>query len=386
MSVNVNNKNIAISLTTESAITTDSTRAFTTWNIPIPLGVSDPTEGYNVSVNSMTFDNVFQNITPVNNTLKVLTVFKNNATNVEQEDLMVIQIDPGHYDINSLLNELNQKCSRIVPSYQPSGDPDLINIYGIGGMGPGFVTKNEKCVMLCPTNLGIIQQSYTQATTTHHYIGFYIVQDDSTAALLDILGFSAQYVGMQIESPSMLYSGYGFTYGADFTSVDSVLGTEPVVTYSTIVSYNNYGTPIGGQLISDGAYDVSGVKMLILESNQLQGAFTCVSDGTSALCAIPITKGFGERIVYQPPNPIKVLVQNRTFTSIDISIFDENGNTLDFQGCQYSLVLLFEHVGVETNYDNSATSGGINPQASLNTSSLSTQQFNNFKKRAVNIY
>ena len=75
-------------------------------------------------------------------------------------------------------------------------------------------------------------------------------------------------------------------------------------------------------------------------------------------------------------NPVQSVTQS----------WDENGNPVDFQGCDYTMVLLFEHVSVTSNYDNTGTDGGTDDNSAINSSSLQTQTFNNFKRRAMRLY
>ncbi len=331
----------------------DSTLSDVTFTLPDSIKVTDPNFTAVVSVYSMTYSNVFENIVEnVNNYLEILSVYTFNGVHTVHP--IEIVVPPGNYSMTNLLQYLNSKCGLLDSGFY----------YGFGDAGnpsyPGFVRSVDPAIIeFNPPTSGAtgVLGTYDSA---HVYQAFYIPLTPRTQGLLDTLGITGYVASiMDPDAAAGKTMGYGFnvtgTSGTTYYYPGNQWGNLATATNSAKAdSYPTYTSPncinLGGPI----AITV-GLESMSVSTRDMYNGLS-IGD-TVALIMCPAA--YGSKICYQPPNPFKCTVPNLNLTQFRFSIRDAaTGLPMDFRGANWMISMVFETFEIDNTYKTEAALEG----------------------------
>lgn len=399
-------------------------------NLPTVYQVG-PDEVAEVYLSQFTTFNTFNNISNIsrNNILKVLTRTLDATTGAYSSYINEIVVPNGSYDIDSLLSYLNANCNnQILLGYLNAttntyydangnaiGEP-IVSWYNysaiVGGnlllysylnCGFGFSTSANCNMPTSTTTAGtytpagvngfsysssenrivlsspnpyyayykyIPGETYTFVFDQYIISGVFLVYDQTTAGLLDKLGFEQDQIQTIYGTG---YEGVGFSYAPtdsvfkgnassstivrsgwyifDYTGISGnseVYIPAPYTIFTTIGGVTT--TADGGQYFTLSAKDVffvpaTAIIYLVLDSLDLpdRRSNSTILSNTNILAAIPCNAAAGLMVNYQPPVPTKYLIKGpRTIGSMNIRLMNDTSNLLDLNGGHFFFTMTLD--------------------------------------------
>ncbi len=340
-----------INFSTVYASVKDKSLSVCSW--PVQDTIKPPPGNYAalVSVDNFVFYNTLFNITRLNNTLKIISVWADANNVIQPVDTITVTVPEGQYDNDSLLAYLGQDgiCNRQSGGFY----------YGLGVNGdtdyPPFLLNEFQ-----PTRVhfqpptaggsgGVLGKWSTSGTpSSHQYIGFYLVHDDDTKALLNDMGLldnsnDSSSPNNLIPIPGTSYSGLGAT--VRHTNTDE--------------SYFYYGDSSSPTLVNNvqqflsilvSILNLSGPNALAISCEQLS-AYSMMKNSyanfksSGTLAIVPIVGSFGTKNVYQPTSPLFIYAPGLSINRFDFQIRNAiTGALVNFNNAHWILTLRIEYV------------------------------------------
>ena len=356
--LNVQNKPTLVSLSTKFGAQCDSSLSDVTWSMQETITAGDDNFTAVVSIHSMIFNNTFANIfAGENDYLEVLTTWTNN--NIIEQNIIQITVPPGHYDVDSLTGYLSSKSSVIgADTYY----------YGLGGTlstttaNPGFKvnpTQSTQAVISPPT--AGASGALSTYVATHVYTGFYLIINEKTRPLLNILGLlefnqenfitnSVPVVGATVAGVVSQYSCIGFAVfntGVLSTSVYSYAQNTAV---STTEQKGINVVELQGPAALSVSWEVA--------TSNARDSYNQLSTGNT-IAVVPVDGMYGYRCIYEPNNPFKCIIPNFNVNQFKIIVRNcETGGLVDFQGSDWILNLCIEFYEVDNSHKSEMANKG----------------------------
>lgn len=307
--------------------------------------------------------NTFANISAAykNNQVQIVNLMYNQVTKVYDDTSyrINITIPDSHYSIDTLFAFLNAQCNKQVnisgqnwTTYNGVAGSTLFLGLGFSGTGspqsssavPGFAISGSDTGLACffppwwqgNTNGNPYQKYYTTtaAQDLTYYAGVYLIVNDDTAGFMTMLGFitPGNYPGAIYNSPSKL-QGVGFS----FPVTPAVNPVAPLSFTTGPLVFNTF-TP----------------SLIYFTVDQLSSNSRCsdeVLDQKNILGTIILDEGYGRVINYEnkTADGYVVLKSDVQFTSLTVSLYDENARKLDFRGGRWAATLHFIFMNNERN-------------------------------------
>jgi hypothetical protein len=260
-----------------------------------------------------------------NDTLKFKATYKDATTGAVSTTITTVTIPDGNYDIITLINYLNSG----IPQYDADnnlltfGSTDTENYPAVS-----YDTVTSKFIF--HQYSALLTQTSPSATNTHLYLSFSLECDSDTIGLLKMLGF--------INNNDKITTGNSFMLQASVQHGDTSVYTLNASSYFDLDGSN-------ALLISDYIFNLEAITMLnICYSEDVAQNMSSYDDlrYDDRLYSVPISEPFGGTTIYQCDYPSFVHVADPTISSITISIRDQIGNLIDFNGSNWDLQLGFE--------------------------------------------
>lgn len=101
----------------------------------------------------------------------------------------------------------------------------------------------------------------------------------------------------------------------------------------------------GGYLSSRNSVNFNSIQYVNIKSNLNTNSLSKYNlNDRRTLCSIPVNLNPGGVLNYQNSNNFRINTFTNSITELSISFTDQNGNNIDFNGCQWSLVFQFDIV------------------------------------------
>lgn len=154
-----------------------------------------------------------------------------------------------------------------------------------------------------------------------------------------------------------------FTYTINFIFYSSSL-------YSLLGFIGTSSTSVLNSLTAVNLCDFSGVRRLSIRSNilRLLNRDSTTGNYTSDICVIPVNQPAYGIIKYENISGFKNILSNNALDQIDISIFDDDNNLVDFNGINWTITLQLDII---RKLNNQETQGD---QSSLERNNNNIQQ------------
>jgi hypothetical protein len=336
----------ALYLNSKFASASTSTGNGITFSFAKPL-YKDPDDLMYVKLSHFTTFNTFTNISQYqgNNILKVLTQFRNNVTGaVDNSNIQTITVPDGRYDINTLVAYLNANCNsqlQVDNTAFTTNDAGEAYLYlGLGFDGSnnsqcttpilGFVaTEGSSRVLVSPAmnsntsaylkdyNIG-----YSISNDPYAYMGVYLLVDDVTEGLMEVLGFT----NLSIVDPVIAsgLSGYGYQFATSAAP--------------------NTDTMNPSQLVSPYVINLAGPMVVTMVADSIQNnsrSSDTFMDQQNVIGEIPIASYYGSIINYRNPSDDVTLVDHLDTVTLVITFYDQNNKLVNFQGGIWTAKLQF---------------------------------------------
>jgi hypothetical protein len=313
--------------------------------------------------------NSIYNITEANNKLEIfIQKYNNTATAMDATDTStVITIANGSYTTSGIVTALNTAILANCPAVLRGSNSSQANYYYYNGFGysesistegdtlepivfdatTGFITFQ------IPT-LSILSDSTTTGTyssltgiqgnttfASNIYSGFYLLSNNYDG-LLKTLGFILP--GIQLPTATTKY-GFGVylvpTISSSVNTISVTYALEPNwLSYMNNTTYPNILA--NGNLQPPCLIDLSYPRSLNIISNGIPTTNRSVTPNITfgnLFVNIPVNCNFGEIIYYEPQISFPIKVSRLNLNSFTISILDEHGQVVNFNGSNWQLVL-----------------------------------------------
>jgi hypothetical protein len=323
-----------------------------------------------VKLKMFTFSNMFYNIEEGNNVMKIVSSW--NTPTGFQEQMITIVVPPGNYTtepidpsaendedvINSnLVAYLNQHCNGSVDGFYVG-----MGVEGDATQKGFLVQEGTNQLVFEPPNIA----SLGAPDEDHLYLGFYLVYDAETAALMEQLGL------IQRENGTVTTPGYGFCPGTNKQG----LGFNAIVaagggSYTYQVVDGVYATPLNAEMTGvarEGAnpMNLGTCPALLLSWEQIssKGLNSCDQMTTGdTFATVPVMSAYGNRTTFADPVPYECYVTNFNVTQFHIQIRRaDTGQLVDFKGVNWVMVLVIEFKEVENQPMSTNARNGIGKQ------------------------
>lgn len=185
---------------------------------------------------------------------------------------------------------------------------------------PGFILDptNETKVVLQPPPQWI---TYKSVVGNFSQAGVYLIDDNETEGLLTTLGFKTPNQKSEFFGNGL--KGYGTSYNEW-----NVNQTVPIITqYKAFISYN--------------LSSVNTLYFCITNLNSNGFSNSPKLDAANVIASIGVTVPYGSSIIYSPTKDMFHYVENLDHTDLQIVIFDQDLNIVNFNGQPWSAVLTF---------------------------------------------
>lgn len=299
------------------------------------LAYHDPLKVIKFSIVDVLFSNVFYNIRPNYQTLKILDVFApGRGYTTFQYVQRTVFIPEGFYNYDTLTEFLIDSCGETI-TYTKAGGGTIDILFGFGSdvnilVDATYANLTTGKVHFNTPALGDLFQNNmdlsTPAITGLHpvsgiYAGKYLLEDTETVGLLKQLGFySVSNPGMPI--PNTPYRGIGIPI---YSKV--VTGTVSPPTVSTQYSFNNvtFGTSnlneVHATLTPDNISDLTGLDDVYIHCSQLRtqymsGAKNNPLAAGDVIAVIPVNVPFGDKMSFVPNFALSSYLINTNITQV----------------------------------------------------------------------
>ena len=338
---------------------------------PISDGLESPSEFHSAMIQVLHFQafNSIYNITEANNKLEIfIQKYNSTATAMDATGTStVITIANGSYTTSGIVTALNTAILANCPAVLRGSNSSQANYYYYNGFGysesistegdtlepivfdatTGFITFQ------IPT-LSILSDSTTTGTyssltgiqgnttfASNIYSGFYLLSNNYDG-LLKTLGFILP--GIQLPTATTKY-GFGVylvpTISSSVNTISVTYALEPNwLSYMNNTTYPNILA--NGNLQPPCLIDLSYPRSLNIISNGIPTTNRSVTPNITfgnLFVNIPVNCNFGEIIYYEPQISFPIKVSRLNLNSFTISILDEHGQVVNFNGSNWQLVL-----------------------------------------------
>ena len=338
---------------------------------PIADGVESPSEFHVAIIQILHFQafNSIYNITDDNNKLEIfIQKYNSTATALDSTNTStVITIANGSYTTTTIVTALNNailsSCAAVLRgsnstqanyyyyngfrySESTSGTEDILEPL-VFDSTTGYITFQipTLSIMNDSTTLGTysastgIQGNSTFASNI--YSGFYLLGGNYDG-LLKTLGFS--FPSFQLPTATSR-NGFGVYLKPTITSANNTISVTYALEPNWVAYMNNSSYPdifASGNLQPPQMLDLSYPRSLNIVSNGIPTTNRSVTPNLSfgnLFANIPVNCNFGEIIYYEPTVSFPIKVSRLNLNSLTITILDENGEVVDFNGSNWQLVL-----------------------------------------------
>jgi hypothetical protein len=343
--VNMLNKPVTVVLSSSQATYRDASMSNVTFQLGQVLNTSDPNFAAELSLNYMSFYNTLKNITTLNNTFQILSIYTVNGT--ETYNIRTIVIPPDHYDVTTLIAYLNS--NGICGSIGSDG-----YFYGIGNYGTADATAYP-AFLLNPTSPSKMSINLPTAGTTgtlgtynaaHVYRGFFLISNDQNDPFLDSIGYMSDATQDYLSYVTITWAGQQFNVIGNFCfnggSGTKYTYTNPWAAPSGLVTK----TVNANNVIGLGSPTALGININEVEGNSMV-AYDNMSKGNT-LATVPVSAPFSAKNVYIPANPAIAIIENFNVNTLSVKIRSvDTGELVDFQGSPWTLSIIIRFYEIE---------------------------------------
>jgi len=379
-------KSFAIFVNSKSATRRTTTKSVVTIPFVSNLVNFDPMKNYKLSIIDVLFPNVFYNIRPNYNILKVLIQMAAGRGLPASYELKTIEVPYGFYDFDTLASYLRNECGTTTSAQPfdygtlpvqtndifegfgatPTAAGPVLNETTIDGVvsNPTFAKllfQSAQCGQMYQygTNLTAVAAGNTKSFV---YQGVYLLVDSDTIPLMTILGFyNSTFIVPTIPNQALGLKGYGYSLQARTTNGANAPATNNV-TYDI---YNQDGTShvctgpadtykavVTPTLVSD----LSGLDELYVHCDQLRTYFHSSQNrqplGPSDVVAvIPVSVPFGQQMIWNPQFPLECALANTNISQLDFRLTNSNNELLDFNGMDWSMTMYLQESDDSSHYN-----------------------------------
>lgn len=287
--------------------------------------------------------------------MKIKASWLNNYSKKIFESVSTITLVPGNYSIATVQAAI---CDQM-DLYDEDG-----NLLGFGNSStylstsgeslytyPGFAIDGIQGKMRVQQFPNLLKQVFNGKINTHQYRSFELVYDSDTKGLLQLLGF----IQNNSNPTNPPFQDFTINCYINTTSYNSTSDQTTVTYYCESVQSDNSNSAYPSDESSDPpyaacdciarfAYDMQPIKSLYFGVEGI-GAKTRAPWGgvlSSIIARIPVYASSGGPIDYTPPYLYEAKYKaNNQISSLSISIRDEENNTVDFNGINWSADILF---------------------------------------------
>lgn len=315
------------------------------------LAYHDPLKVIKFSIVDVLFSNVFYNIRPNYQTIKILDVFAaGRGYSKPQYVTRTIVIPEGFYNYDTLTEYLIDSCGETI-TYTKAGGGTIDILFGFGSdvnilVDATFANLTTGKVHFNTPALGDLYQtiSTTVITGIHPvsgiYAGKYLLEDTETVGLLKQLGFySTSNPGAPI--PDTPYRGIGIPI------------YSKVVASTTEYSFNHvvYGTSnlneVHATLTPDNISDLTGLDDVYVHCSQLRTQYMAGAKNNplapgDVIAVIPVNVPFGDKMSFVPNFQLSSYLINTNITQLNFRMTNSNGEPLDFKNINWAMTLFVE--------------------------------------------
>lgn len=334
------------------------------------LANHDPMRTFKVSIVDCLFSNIFYNVRPGADTLKILTHFAAGRNKVANSLTQVIKIPHGFYAYDSLTDYLNTAAGSLKTNITytgpgaPAGSQRVF--FGFGSYYPQqptqatndvsastFSTVSSKVWFQTPS-LGDMYQNYLANNSltpnnvvSNIYAGFYLIEDQETYGLMHQLGYSFTETPPPL-IPGTLHRGYGTPVYFQETASSTTYSFVPNSTLSA-----DYGVSATDErfsmVVPQEVSDLTGLDDMYIHCPQFRTQYQS-SQGRApqapndVVAVIPISCEFGQKMSYIPNFPLECFLQNTNITQLQFRMTNSNNIPLDFHGIDWQLTMFCEEM------------------------------------------
>jgi hypothetical protein len=156
---------------------------------------------------------------------------------------------------------------------------------------------------------------------------------DSITKKISISQGPEAYDYFELDSSSTIASTIGFPANTTIRSVNlSMTGTEPINTINCIITY-------AGATTSPFPINLLSITALVIKSQALQTFSYSNNRTNNILSTISVDKSQFQLINYQSQGDNKIPISNRVLDNIDIQIYDQNDNFINFNNQNWTITL-----------------------------------------------
>lgn len=375
MASNTDLNRFAVFVNSKSAVYPSSTKS----NVVIPFAANlanhDPLKMMKISIVDVLFSNVFYNIRPLVNKLKILNTFSAGRNKPASYLVREIVFDEGFYNYDTFTEKLNDVTSIYSTT---SGVWEALQVDGVVGtqyspVGFGSLTTGvDPSSQTAPANFSMTtgkvwfqtptladyHQNYLSDNTvnilsgtpysgTEHswiFSGIYLIVDDETYGLMHLLG----YTTVQVDNPPSIagtpYKGYGYPL---YSREDA--GSTQYSWDGILWSGDGGGNNINKTLMPRDISDFTGLDELYIHCDQFRTQFlSSISKAPLApndvVCVVPINVAFGEKMSFIPNFPLESFLINTNVTQLQFRLTNSSNQEVDFHGINWSIGMFCEEV------------------------------------------
>jgi hypothetical protein len=372
----------AVFVNSKSAVYPSSTKSDVVIPFASNLANHDPLKMMKISIVDVLFSNVFYNVRPLVNKLKVLNTFSAGRNKPASYLVREIVFEEGFYNYDSFVDKLNE----VLTIYSTtSGVWEALQVDGIVGtqytpMGFGSTTTGVSPTSNTPPaayslttgkvwfqtpTLADYQQNFLSdesvnilsgtpySGTDHSWVfsGIYLIVDDETYGLMHLLGYTTVNVDNPPAIPGTPFYGFGYP----LYSRDNAGSTQ----YSwdgVLWSGDGGGNNIYQKLIPRDISDFTGLDELYIHCEQFRTQFlSSISKAPLApndvVCVVPINVAFGEKMSFIPNFPLESYLINTNVTQLHFRMTNSSNVEVNFHGINWSMGLFCEEVEDQARID-----------------------------------
>jgi hypothetical protein len=405
-------KKFAIFINSKNDLNPSLTKSDVTIPFTANLANHDPMRTFRVSIVDCLFSNIFYNVRPGANTLKIATLFAAGRNKAAYTEIQTIRVPYGFYSYDTITEYLNASHAGRLKSditYTGTGAPsgNQRAFFGFGSYYPdqpaqdtndipasSFSTATAKCWFQTPS-LGDLYQAYKadnsltpSNTVSNIYAGFYLIEDTETYGLMHQLGYSFQETPPPL-IPNTELRGYGtpvyFYDNGSVTAYSFKQNTLAVADYGVSTADARF-SEIQPQEVSD----LTGLDDLYIHCPQFRTQYqSSIGRAPQApndvVAVIPINVEFAQKMSYIPQFPLECYLQNTNITQLQFRMTNSNNIPLDFHGINWQLTMFCEEMEDASRLQLEDNPDGAQPDAFSYANVMRSGGFmeNRLKKRTL---
>lgn len=357
--VNTDLNRFAVFINSKTSLYPTTTKSDVVIPFAANLCDTDPLKVMKVSIVDVLFSNVFYNIRPRVNKLKVLDVWAAGRGCAQTYSISEVVYEFGFYNYDSFTAAADASMGEHITITFSTGADDIYK--GFGSSYTGVINNNipassytlqQAKVFFQTPSLGDMLQSVaiTGVTSpdTHSYIyaGKYLLADEESYGLLHLLGYWSNDVSDAPKIEGTPYKGFGVPIysresgGTTQYSFDNI--NFGIATTDTTIA----------TVVPDQTSDFTGLDDLYIHCEQLRTQFLSgISKSplqpNDVVCVVPINVAYGEKMSFIPQFPLESFLLNTNITQLHFRMTNSNNEPLDFHGINWSLTMFCEEVDDE---------------------------------------